>query len=140
MSYKYSASSLEKLKTCHPDIQKIFNVAIEFFDITIIEGARTSEQQAEYKRTGKSQTLNSLHLKQEDGYSHAIDATLYPINWNDKERFIMFAGYILGLADCLYQKGEITHRLVSGIDWDKDFYIKEHNFFDGPHFQLGKGK
>lgn len=132
----YSKASSDKLKTCHPDLQKILNFAIQHMDITIIEGLRTVEAQKENVRTGKSQTMNSKHLKQSDGYSHAVDAALYPIDWKERDRFVYLQAYLKGIADMMYEKGEITHKLRLGIDWDGDQNIKEHSLFDGPHVEL----
>jgi hypothetical protein len=51
-------------------------------DTTILNTTvRTKEEQAEYVRTGKSQTMDSMHLEQEDGWVHAVDASPYPIDW-----------------------------------------------------------
>ena len=129
-NYKYSNASQTKLATTHPDIQKVFNEAIKYVDITIIEGIRTLETQQEYVRTGRSKTLNSKHLEQPDGYSHAVDAMACPISWDDWKRNAYFSGFIIGLAKSM------GINLVSGIDWDSDFNIKEHRFLDAPHFQL----
>ena len=134
--YKYSQKSLEKLNTCHPDLQKILKEAIKHYDITIIEGKRSTERQKELVRTGKSKTMDSMHLDQGDGYSHAVDCALYPIDWSDRERFVFLQGYLKGLADMLYERGEITHRLRLGVDWDGDGNVKEHSFFDGPHVEI----
>lgn len=136
MSFKYSAKSQERLKTCHPDIQKLLNKAIKHYDITIIEGIRTKERQEELVRTGMSKTTDSKHLDQGDGFSHAVDCALYPIDWNDRERFVFLQGYLKGLADAMLESGEITHKLRLGVDWDGDGNIKEHSFFDGPHIEL----
>lgn len=138
MSFKYGRQSLEKLSTCHPDLQKILMKAIENYDITIIEGVRTIERQEELVRTGMSKTMDSKHLKQDDGWSHAVDCALYPIDWNDRERFVFLQGYLKGLADLMYKNGEISHKLRLGVDWDGDGNIKEHSFFDGPHIELIK--
>jgi len=135
-TYKYSSKSAAKLATCHPDIQKLLNKAIKYYDITILEGVRSLERQEELVRTGMSKTMNSKHLKQDDGYSHAVDCALWPIDWNDRERFVFLQGYLKGLADVLYEAGEITHKLRLGVDWDGDGNIKEHSFFDGPHIEL----
>lgn len=132
MSFRYSRSSQEKLATCHPDIQKVFNEAIKYWDITILEGIRSKETQEEYVKTGRSKTMNSKHLDQGDGYSHAVDAVPYPIDWQNRERFILFAGKILGLAKAMGVD------LISGVDWNDDGNIKDHTFFDAPHFQLKK--
>lgn len=139
MSFKYSSKSLAKLNTCHPDLQKILKKAIKYYDITIIEGIRTKERQEELVRTGKSKTMKSKHLEQVDGYSHAVDCALWPIDWNDRERFIFLQGYLKGLADSMYENGEIGYRLRLGVDWDGDGNIKEHSFFDGPHIELSLG-
>jgi len=136
MSYSYSNASQAKLNTCHPDIQKVLHKAIKNYDITIIEGVRTTERQEELVRTGMSKTMKSKHLKQDDGYSHAVDCALWPIDWNDRERFVFLQGYLKGLADAMYESGEITHRIRLGVDWDGDGNIKEHSFFDGPHIEM----
>ena len=61
--------------------------------------------------------------------SLAVDVAPYPIDWLDRDRFVFFAGFVLGMAT---QMG-ITLRL--GIDWNGDHHFNER-FFDGPHFEL----
>lgn len=128
--YKFSKKSLERLNTCHPDLQRICRELIKIMDVTILEGIRTKEQQLEYFRIGRSKTKNSKHLKQQDGYSHAVDLAPWPIDWNDRERFIYMQGMIRGIAQ------QLGIEVRSGIDWDSDGNIKDHNFFDGPHIEL----
>ena len=128
--YKFSKRSADKLATCHPDLQKVMNEVIKHYDITILEGVRTVERQRELVEQGKSKTMRSKHLSQLDGYSHAVDVALWPIDWNDREKWIMFAGFVKGVA------AAIGVKITSGIDWDDDMSIKDHSFFDGPHFQL----
>lgn len=132
MSFKYSQKSLEKLNTCHPDLQRLFNEAIKHVDITIVDGVRTKEQQEEYVKTGKSKTINSKHIKQPDGYSHAVDAVPSPIDWENTSRNYLFAGFIKGLAISM----GIDIRM--GADWDGDFDTKDQTFNDTPHFELKK--
>jgi len=134
--FKYSQKSLDRLNSCHPDLQKILKEAIKHYDITILEGLRSKERQEELVRTGKSKTMNSMHLDQGEGNSHAVDCALYPIDWADRERFVFLQGYLKGLADAMLERGEITHRLRLGVDWDGDGNIKEHSFFDGPHVEI----
>lgn len=128
--YKFSRKSKEKLNTCHPDIQKVMKEVIKYVDITIIEGVRSKETQEEYVRTGKSKTLNSKHIKQSDGYSHAIDVIAYPVEWNNWERNYMVAGFIKGIAASMGVK------LRMGADWDGDFTTKDQTFHDLPHFEI----
>jgi hypothetical protein len=127
---KFSKRSQDRLNTCHPDIQKVFNEVIKHIDCTVLQGVRTLEEQEELVRSGKSMTMNSKHLAQDDGYSHAVDVVPYPIQWDNRERFILFAGKVLGMAKAM------GIDLVSGIDWNDDGNIKDHSFFDAPHFQL----
>lgn len=134
--YKYSKRSMDRLKTCHPDLQKLLMEAIKHYDITILEGIRTKERQEELVRTGMSKTMNSKHLDQGDGYSHAVDCALWPIDWNDRDRFVFLQGFLKGLSVSMKEKGEISHDIRLGIDWDGDGNIKEHSFFDGPHVEI----
>lgn len=130
MSYKYSQKSLDKLSTCHPDIQKVFKEAIKYVDITILEGVRSKERQEELVRTGASKTLDSKHLEQKDGFSHAVDAMACPIEWENWQKNYLFAGFIKGIA-C-----SIGVKLRLGADWDGDFDTKDQTFHDLPHFEL----
>lgn len=134
--FTYSSNSRSKLSTCHPDLQTILNFAIKHYDITILEGLRTKERQTELVRTGMSKTMNSLHLDQGGGVSWAVDCALYPIDWNNKSRFVYLQAYLKGVSDVLFDAGKIKHRIVMGVDWDCDGYIKDHSFFDGPHIEL----
>ena len=127
---------MDRLNECHPDLKLILMTAIKYYDITILEGARSTERQKELVATGKSKTLNSKHLVQSDGYSHAVDCALYPIDWNDRERFVLLQGFLRGIAVMLKEQGKISHDLRLGIDWDNDGNVKEHSFFDGPHIEL----
>ena len=128
--YSFSRKSKAKLETCHPDLQRVFEEVIKHVDVTILEGVRSLETQKEYVRRGSSKTLKSKHLVQPDGYSHAVDAIIWPITWEDRERFIAFAGFVRGIA------AGMGINITSGIDWDCDFSVKDHSFFDGPHFQI----
>jgi len=62
--------------------------------------------------------------------SLAVDVAPYPIDWNDRERFCYFAGYVKGIAKSLGTE------LRWGGDWDRDTQVKDNNFDDLPHFEL----
>ena len=126
----FSSASRERLNTCHPDLQRLFNTVVENYDCTIMEGVRSLETQKEYLRTGKTRTLNSKHLRASDGYSHAVDVAPYPIDWDDRDRFYHFAGYVLGVADIL------GIEIRWGGDWDSDKELHDQTFYDLPHFEL----
>ena len=75
MSFKLGKKSLENLKGVHPDLVKLANKVIEIspVDFSIVCGCRDLKTQQELVASGKSKTLKSKHLKQKDGYGHAID-------------------------------------------------------------------
>ncbi len=129
---KFGIQSLENLAGVHPDIVDILHEAIKYYDFSVLEGVRDFERQKQLYTTGKSQTLRSKHLRQSDGYSHAVDIAPYPVDWEDKQRFAYLAGLIMGIAE---MKGI---ELTWGHDWDNDGDFKEHSLKDGPHFQLGR--
>ena len=127
---KFSKKSQDKLSSCHPLLQEVFNEVIKYVDCTVVEGVRDPETQKEYVRRGVSKTLESKHLKQDDGYSHAVDCVPYPIDWKDKDRFYFFGGIVTMAAK---MKG-IDIRW--GGDWSSDNDFKDQSFHDLPHFEL----
>ena len=129
--YSFSKKSQVKLKTCHPDLQRLFNEVIKQRDCTVIQGWRSNEEQEEYYRTGKSK-LRAGQSKHNKNPSLAIDVAPYPIDWNNYRRFYHFGGYVKGIADSL----NIPIRW--GGDWDGDNNFKDQKFHDLPHFELIK--
>ena len=146
---KFSNKSKEKLKGVHPDLVKVLELAITYTkqDFSITEGVRTKEQQAIYVRTGKSQTMNSKHLVQKDGYGHAIDVVPYPVSW-ELEKFYPIADAITKAAKELkvtVRWGGAWINLNSSKLSAKqllDNYVKARKkvgnkvFIDAPHFEI----
>lgn len=135
----YSKSSKEKLATCHPLLQLIFNQIIKEFDNTIICGHRGKIAQtlAFYKRKSKLKWPFSQHnyLFHKQPYSLAVDAgpydpTLKNIDWNDTVRFCYFAGRVMQKAS------DLGIPLMWGGDWDQDTELKDNKFNDLVHFEL----
>ena len=126
---KYSKSSQEKLNSCHTDIQKVMNEVIRWFDNKIIWGNRGKESQNEAFRNGNSklQYPQSNHNKTP---SLAVDAVPYPINWNDRERMTLFAGFVLGIGR------KLGIQLRWGGDWNSNFEVQDNSFDDLAHFEL----
>ena len=140
--YKYSYKSNSRLITCHKDIQTIFNLAIKYIDISILEGHRPEKKQNKNFYSGKSK-VKWPNGKHNSLPSKAIDATPYPVpkGWgqgsrDELEKFRYMAFYLIGLADALYEEGAISHRLRWGGDWDKDHDILDQTFEDLVHFEL----
>lgn len=127
---KLSLLSERNLIKVHPNLVRLIRIGILGFDFRVIDGVRTIEEQKVNVAKGVSQTMNSKHLPQEDGFSHAVD--LIPCtkpdcepNWNspafiEQQRFLGY--YMKGVA-----VGMNLH-VVWGGDWK--------SFVDMPHFQL----
>ena len=125
----YSRSSLNNLSTCHPDLQRVFSVLLEWFDHTILKGHRNEIDQDKAFDEGKSQ------LKWPDGNhntlpSNAVDAIPYPIDWNDRERMTYFAGQVIATAR------EMGIKIRWGRNWAQDNDLDANSFDDLVHFEL----
>lgn len=128
--YSYGRTSKARLETCHPELQRLFNELIKDWDISIICGHRTEEEQNEAVAKGNSKTQfpNSKHNKYP---SEGIDAALYPIDWNDTGRHYMFVGMVKQKAK------ELGIDIRCGADWDSDNNTDDQTFNDLVHFELG---
>ena len=126
---RFGRRSKERLATCHEDLQKVFNEVIKHVDCSILCGYRNEEDQSAAVASGhsKAQYPNGRHNKVP---SNAVDVAPYPIDWEDTERFTLFAGFVLGIAKSM------GIDLIWGNDWDGDFKTKDTNFRDYPHFEL----
>lgn len=133
--FHFSTASLSKLRTCHPDIQKIMNEVIKKIDFTVIEGARSKQTQDEYyaKGTSKVKYPNSYHNtkktliiekhqpEKSSECSLAIDIAPYPINWENMDRFVELSRYVKEAAE--------KHNIP--LDWGYDLWE-----WDAAHWQL----
>ena len=126
---KFGTVSKERLATAHPDLQKLFNEIIKNIDCSVTEGHRGKELQNKYSDEGKSKVRfpDGRHNKNP---SLAVDVTPYPVDYNDRERQTLFAGYVLGVAS------QIGLNVRWGGDWNKDFSVADNRFDDMPHFEL----
>ena len=79
MTFKLSDRSMSKLRGVHPDLVKVVTTAITLTDVDFgcICGLRTTEEQKELVAKGASKTMKSFHLRQDDGFSHAVDLMAY---------------------------------------------------------------
>ena len=133
---QFSKESKAQLATCHPELQLLFNTVIDYFDCTIIEGYRNEkDQNAAFKKgNSKLKYPNGLHNKVP---SMAVDASPFPVQWANINRFYWFGGYVLGVADMLHQQGKMKYKVQYGGDWDRDFDITdEKGLIDLVHFEI----
>lgn len=128
----FGKTSLQRLERVNPYLRDILDDVVAIYDITIppLGGLRTIAQQQALFDMKKSKTMNSKHLMQDDGYSHAVDCIPYPVNWNDRDRFY----YMIGLIKMAAEKRGIKIR--QGHDWDSDGDFSDQTFNDLPHFEI----
>ena len=85
---------------------------------------RTIEEQEKLVADGKSQTMNSRHLVQDDGYSHAIDIAVY-----NRDGLTWEVGYYRKVVQAFFTAAiEENVQINSGVLW--------RTFVDGPHIEL----
>lgn len=158
MTYSLGAKSRAELKGVHPDLVRVVERAIQITtqDFAVHDGLRTVEEQRRYVAAGVSQTMNSMHRTQADGFGHAVD--LVPFI-NGKLRWEWPAIYPIAAAVWQASK-ELNVPIRWGGPWDNLSDIKtgtpggmkaavdaygaarrkagKKAFTDGPHFELAR--
>ncbi len=126
----FSASSKAKLATCDERLQRLFHAVIELVDITIVCGERGEKAQEAAFKGGFSKVKfpNSRH---NSSPSLAVDWAPYPIDWQDRDRFLYVAGIIFGIAR---EMG--IDNIRNGADWRRDGRAKGNHFDDLGHTEL----
>jgi len=125
----FGKTSKKRLKSCDPTLQMVFNEVIKHVDCSVLEGTRTEETQNKYYAEGKSK-FKYPSSKHNTFPSQAVDVTPYPVDWKDRERQTLFAGFVIGIA-----KG-MNIKLRWGGDWDMDWEVNDNKFDDFPHFEV----
>jgi hypothetical protein len=128
---RFGKKSKKQLSTCDKKLQEVFNEVIKTVDCSVLEGHRDKVSQNKYYKEGKTRLQYPLGRHNELP-SRAADVVPYPIDWDDRERFTLFAGFVLGIAKSM---GII---LRWGGDWDMDWEVNDNKFDDFPHFELRK--
>jgi len=95
---QFGQSSKKRLSSCHPKLKKIFNEVIKTVDCSILEGHRDKARQNALYEEGKTKV--KYPKGRHNSYpSNAVDVVPYPIDWDDRERFHLFAGFVIGIYD-----------------------------------------
>ena len=152
MAYFLGKGSRRKLESVHPDLIRVVERAIEITkqDFSVCDGLRSLVQQKEYVRTGASHTLRSKHLRQPDGFSHAVDLVPY-INgqirweWEPIYRIAKAIRYAANELDVRLRWGG-HWGLLTGTSVDPEKLVATYvarkkregskAFIDGPHYEL----
>ncbi len=126
---KFGKNSRERLATCDEKLQDVFNEVIKYVDCSVLEGHRDERKQDKYFEEGKTKVRYPMG-RHNSKPSRAVDVVPYPVDWEDRERFHLFAGFVLGMA----RRMGISLRW--GGDWNMNFEVDDNKFDDFPHFEL----
>jgi peptidoglycan L-alanyl-D-glutamate endopeptidase CwlK len=158
MPYVLGQKSLRELEGVHPRLVACVKRAIQLtpVDFGVHDGLRTREEQARYLKAGVSKTMNSKHLRQADGWGHAVDLVPYingKLRWEWPPIFAIAASMAIAAR-------ELQLPLRWGGVWDRRFPVDfptytaggmeravsaytarqrergRRAFLDGPHFEL----
>ncbi len=150
--YTLGARSRRELIGVRPELVGVVERAIQITeqDFAVHDGLRTVAEQRRYVAKGVSQTMDSMHLPQADGYGYAVDLVPYI---NGKVRWEWPAIY--PIAEAVRRAAtELGVRLVWGGCWqtlngttvDPERLVQEYGarrraqgrraFTDGPHYEL----
>ena len=128
---RFGKKSKQRLEGVHPDLRKVLDEVVKYFDITIIEGKRSQERQNKLVAEGKSKTKFGKHV-----WGKAVDISPYPIDWDARDDFHYLGGFVLATATSM----GINVRW--GGDWNASSLYKgkrttkDNNFDDLVHFEL----
>ena len=127
--YKFGSRSRKQMENIHPDLKKVLNEVIKYVDCSVLEGQRSAERQNKLFEEGRTKVKypNGRHNANP---SRAVDVVPYPIDWDDRERFHLFAGFVLGIAKSM------GINLRWGGDWNQNFEVDDNQFVDFPHFEI----
>ncbi len=134
--------STSRLETCHDNLQLLCQEVVKHFDCSVIYGWRSRDEQARLYAQGRdmpgrivTHKDGVVKLSKHQGVdgeqpSLAVDLVPYPIDWEDEERMVYFAGFVKGVAV------RMGIKVRWGGDWDSDTETGDERFRDLPHFEL----
>jgi len=137
--FKFGKASNDKLKTCHPDLVRVAELALSRspVDFTIVWGWRDAAQQNAMVAAGASKTPwpkskhNATNQAGEPA-SNAIDFAPVvggTIPWKDTHLFAVVAGVLMSAAV------ELGVRLRWGGDWNMNGLTTDQTFMDWGHVE-----
>jgi len=154
MGFNLSNKSYKKLEGVNPQLVDTVERAIKLskVDFGVIYGVRTLAEQQKLYEAGRSQTMRSKHLLQDDDTSHAVDLMAYD-GKNPSWELTMYDD----IADAMKAAAKETGAKIRwGAAWNIDNIVEwerpmedamnhyidvrrsqgRRPFIDGPHFEL----
>ncbi len=153
MTHVLGDKSRAALVGVHPVLVQVVTKAITLTkqDFIVFEGVRSLTRQRELVAKGASKTMNSMHIKQKDGFGHAVDL----VPWMGKPVWEWDGCYEIAFAvDAAATALGVAGNIRWGGIWDKRMsayggsamaimkelatYRIRHagpDFVDGPHYE-----
>lgn len=129
----FSQTSIERLQTCEPRIQRVMNRVVRTIDCTVQEGRRGQEEQEAAFNAGNSK-LHWPHGPHNGSPSRAVDVVPYPLDWDIEKSDVMIRWLQLAYAirtAAQYEGVKLRH----GADWNRNGAFDD-KFADWPHWEL----
>ncbi len=135
--HTFGKASMRNLNGVKPQLVQVATRAIQLcaFDGTVVPGGGMRTQaQANANYVAGTGITNSLHIKQSDGYGHAIDLIpLTPgkgIDWSNIPAFLAMAEAVK------YAAAELMIPIRQGCDWNMNGVLREAREYDLAHFEM----
>ena len=145
---------MDRLEGVHPHMTAVVERAIQLteVDFGVTQGVRTLDEQKANVAAGRSQTMASKHLLQDDGFSHAVDVVAYigpDVSWelnvyDDICDAFKEAAKEVGCSikwgaawsegDIRTYKGSAEDAMMAYVDLRRS--QGRRPFIDAPHFEL----
>lgn len=121
-----------RLEGVHPDLVRVITRAVLLapFTVMVAEGLRSYERQKDLFSHGKSQTMNSRHLRAKNGYGHAVDLVPYYDVDHDGDMDAVWAWPDFHKLAAVVKNVAAMEKVP--VEWGGDW----RTFKDGPHWQL----
>lgn len=153
--FQLGSRSKQRLVGVHPRLVAVVNLAITLTtqDFTVLEGVRSIQAQRINVAKGASQTMDSKHLQQPDGYGHAVDLAAWvngSVAWDPWSRYVAIADAVRRASidlDTPVRWGGgwfLLNTLTNAkqVEIQSTEYTRARRaagrkaFLDGPHFEL----
>jgi peptidoglycan L-alanyl-D-glutamate endopeptidase CwlK len=152
--FKFGQISIARLGSLLPALRSVVNTAINLstVDFMVLQTVRTIQEQQAAVASGHSRTMQSKHLRQPDGFAHAVDLGVWKdgkVDWT----FEHYAAIALAMDKAATQLGHAEHirwgcawdRVLSDFGSDEPSYLAEakayatrhagSDLLDAPHFE-----
>jgi len=126
----------ERLDGVHPALVDVIKLGAELYgqetgqDVTVLEGVRTKERQAELVAKKASRTMKGRHLVQACGFGCAVDVA--PVLDTDGDGDKEVSWHWPHYHDLAKYIKDAAQTLDVPVEWGGDW----KSFPDGPHWQL----